>query len=384
MYERKNQVLNKIQVHDLRISFFWFILFPDLINGSKKCEMPYAAIGNSSDYENLFNQILKGDCSKGFKLPWIDLSINFFWKYYLEGGRLGMVNGRDAWKHIIPLRRKVPASVEAPWFKGRLIVEALFYPHGIAFMLTAYYRENVALKDAIEVAFQVRRLNRFWITWEATGESESLSLDVLANKILDTLSVQVVGTKPSYCRRSSLPFSVVTIIKGKQVDYTKQIPIGGDINRTLEALTSWRPTWEHDVLPSLSERKIRIKTSAPLSHILYGYSRGRVVWFPCSFIKNNRTVHTLSCYHRNLLLTSMQVESLCWLVSMAAESIRNDMPLPVTQRECSRRAAGILGRLYGGKDTTYQSWSPRIQIEQNNLVDDLNIVRTHFDLDRLV
>lgn len=58
-------------------------------------------------------------------------------------------------------------------------------------------------------------------------------------------------------------------------------------------------------------------------------------------------------------------------------------PLVGDYRDCAKNAAGILGRLYGGVKSTYRSWSPHIQIDQNQLVEDINKVRDFFNMNPL-
>jgi hypothetical protein len=176
---------------------------------------------------------------------------------------------------------------------------------------------------------------------------------------------------------------VATVVRGEGVDPGALPAEGGQVHRMLEAVTTWRPSWQHDDLRNLplSQASLRIRT-APPSHVLYGRERGRAVWFPALFTQKGGDLHSLSCYHRNLVLASLQVESLSGAISETAKQIGDGLPLSVGHRECARRAAGILGRLYGGVDT-YRSWSPRVHIEQNGLVTVLNDVRDYFNMDPL-
>jgi hypothetical protein len=71
------------------------------------------------------------------------------------------------------------------------------------------------------------------------------------------------------------------------------------------------------------------------------------------------------------------------LAAETAKQIRGGTALSATHSECARRAAGILGRLYTGDPSMYRSWSPRAQIDQNNLLADTNEVRNFFTMPKL-
>jgi hypothetical protein len=110
--------------------------------------------------------------------------------------------------------------------------------------------------------------------------------------------------------------------------------------------------------------------------LVYGTNRGRAVWFPDLLADSVRP--TLACYHRNLALASMQVESLCGFAHGIASQVNENNALNFAEEECARNAAGLLGRLYGGKSSIYRSWSVRAQIDQNNFVSDIDTVRALF------
>ncbi len=144
----------------------------------------------------------------------------------------------------------------------------------------------------------------------------------------------------------------------------------------LEGVTRWSPGWLYDPLPDLEDRTIDIKTSPP-SHVLYGRAKARAVWFPERFTHPDNP-SSLNCYHRNLTFSSMQVESLCGLAAAAAERLGNNQLDSEGLRDCARQAGGALGRLYGGGGVhkrSYRSMSPRVQIEQNGFVTDINTIR---------
>ncbi len=369
-----------IEIQDLRLSFIWVETILDLLGDSPPANAPFAFLGDRYAYAQQFEQALhNGDGAGGLKPPWHDQGKQYFWTYYLEGRTPGSLNGTRAWKALVPFRAKVPAAVQAAWLSPPLYLEAFFYPHGLAFVLSARHRAPLTLARAVDKAFEVRRSGRFTVSWDGGGNPDILSLDVLADQALDALRQMAFGPDAAAGARPATPFTIVTVVNGTGVDPDAPTPDGGEVHRVLEAMTEWRPTYRNDVLPPLADARLRTRT-APPSHVLYGRTRGRAVWFPALFVPEAGDLHSLTCYHRNLASVSLQVESLGALLSEIARKIRSAAPLSEGQRECARRAAHILGALYAGNSTTYRSWSPRAHIEQNNLVADVNKVRDYFNM----
>jgi hypothetical protein len=369
-----------IQIHDLRLSFIWTETFLDLIRAPDSGAAPFAFLARRSWYSQRFEQALGGgDVPGDLEQPWPRPSGQYFWTYYLEGSTPGHITGVRAWKALVPFRGGFPATVSAPWLgPGRLMLEGYFYPHGVALVLTSACLSSLTLEEAVGKAFEVRRTGRFEVDWRGRAGSEPLSLDALAGKGLTALRTRAFGEGAAPGDRSVTPFTVATVVRGSGVDPGAPLEEGGAVHRALEALTTWRPTWQYDVLPELSAVSLAIRT-APPSHVLYGCGRGRAVWFPALFAREGGDLRSLSCYHRNLVMASLQVESLGGLVSATARQIRGGTALSPAHRECARRAAGILGRLHGGVET-YKSSSPPAHIEQNDLIPPLNRVRDYFNM----
>ena len=372
--------MTQIQIHDLRLSLIWAETALDFLGDTVPAGAPLAFLGRRLSYAQQFDQALQGQAVPGdLGLPWREPAGQYFWTYYLEGRTPGSVSGDQAWKMLVPFRGKALAKAKAPWLSGHLVLEAFFYPHGLALVATAVCRAQLTLKEAVEKAFEVTRSGSFDVEWDGGGGPESLSLDAFAGKALAALRQAAWGSGAAPGVRPVQPFTVVTVVRGSGVNPGAPTPNGGGAHRALEAMTTWRPTWQHDALPDLAEASLTIRR-APPSHVLYGRKRGRAVWFPALFIQADRSLHSLSCYHRNLVLASLQVESLGGLVSETAKQIQAGKALAVTHRECARRAVGILGRLYGGAISTYRTWSPRAHIEQNDLVAVVNKVRDLFNM----
>ncbi len=288
----------------------------------------------------------------------------------------------------MPLRKQETSlKIDTSSLPGRkrFLLETFFYPHGLAFVITVSVKVKkntpFSLREAVETAFNIKQKKIF--KKQDENPYELLSLDEIADKCLADHHQYSIGTeKLINSNRTTTPFTIFTFVEGNEID--PMIPIFEleEVHRALEAVTKWQPTWLNDSLDSLDKTSIKIR-SAPPSHILYGNTRGRAVWFPALFIPQTSPCRTLSCFHRNLTLASLQVESLGSLVSITARELEKGIPLVGDYRNCAKNAAGILGRLYGGVKSTYRSWSPHIQIDQNQLVEDINNVRDFFNMNPL-
>jgi hypothetical protein len=380
MSEGRSQV--PIEVHDMRLSFIWTETVLNLVGDRIPDDAPCSFLGRFSGYEPRFEGASGHGEADGLQLPWPGPVGQLFWTYYLEGHRPGDVSGTQAWKALVPFRHKAPLTVEAPWLPRRLLLEAFYYPHGLAFIVTASCSVRLALDEAIDMAFKVRRGEQFEAQWE--GEApKRFSLDGLAGWAAAKLRAAAFGSQVRPEASSVTPFTVVTVVRASGVDPDVPTPGNGEVHRALEALTGWRLTWRHDRIPDLADASLRIVRTAPASHVLYAGKRGRAVWFPGLFTLSRSSVRSLACYHRNLVLASAQVESLGGLVAESGDWLRRGNELPPTQSECARHASGILGRLFGGKPGTYRSYSTRTQIEQNDLMEIVNEVRDHFGMPAL-
>lgn len=383
---------SKIKIYELWLSFIWVETVLDFLDKSPPPNAPMRYLGRSQSYAEQFQNALnyqrkllhlnKPADQEDPHVPWPRPSGDFFWTYYLEGRKPGSATGNQAWKLLVPLRAKRLAQVKAQWLPGRIIPAAYYYPHGFAIIVNIVCQTKLTLDEAVDKAFEIRRTGKLRVKWEGNKTYESLSLKAFADKGLARVGRLAMGSKATSGLRSVTPFSVATVARGSGVDPKISTPAGGEVHRALEAMTTWRPTWRYDPLSNIDAASLSIRT-APHSHIHYGQKRGRVVWFPGLFVQQTKGFRSLSCYHRNIVHTSLQVESLSHFVLKTAEEIQNGTKLSAAHRECARRAVGVLGRLYGGDYSTYRSWSTRFHIEQNNLANVINQVRDRFNLSPL-
>jgi hypothetical protein len=362
---------------DLRISFIWTSTILDFLKGTAPANTPMSFLGDDTQYINTFNNSLSSAASR-LQPPWFKPREDFFWYYYVEQTQPLNINGAKAWKYLIPLRTKVPFRVTAPWFKGRIFLEGFFYPHGIALVFTAECTEKLSLDKARELSFQVRQDEFFKVTLD-DGSVHDLHLNSLAERAMTFLQQTALGpnAKPNYS--VSPLFSIWTVVRADGVDATIPMTSGSNVQRILEAVTTWNQNFATANLPDLASTSAKVRKKRSDGDVLYANDRGRAVWFPGTFTLPEGPKRSMACYHRNLVYASMQVESLCRFIRETAAEIKQPgdlAKLPPQQYNNAKRAAGILTRLYVAmKETTYRSGSPYLQIRQNNFLADINKIR---------
>ena len=371
-----------LKIDLMRLSF----VFPEtnlgLLGNPQPPKVPLGFLGNRDSFADVFNLAQKKSVVPlDLTAPW-DKAGMHFWEYYLENKTaLSETPGDTAWKFLVPFRRKLPVKQITPpsltASQTRTLVEAFYYPHGFACIITLSIDKSLALDDAVAVAVEVRRHPKLNIEWLA-GTKEQLPLKALAAKCLSEIRLGAFGTATAAGPSPVEPFSILTVLKGSG-SANDLTPYGRDpLHQAFEGLTSLSPGWKTAKLDAFDDKvRIPLRSAATPESTLYAGKRGRVVWFPDAFADGSTIRSSLSCYHRNLLLVSLQTESLCGLTAATAQQIDSvGWPaLPVMHSDCARLAAGILGRLYGGDLTTYRSLSPRYQIDQNSLVAAIDKVR---------
>jgi hypothetical protein len=250
--------------------------------------------------------------------------------------------------------------------------EAFLYPHGVAVILNLTVRGTFTPDEAAALAIRLRRGHDFSIG----DEARPFVLDGVADRAVAAVRQTTFGVEAPVGRRPQFPFSVTTVVLGRDVDDTKALTEGSTEHRFLEAVTTWAPTWESAALPKLADVTLPLRTSGrPAGHVLYRRDRGRAVWFPGSFTIPSGSVRTLTCFHRNLVLASLQVESLAGFAAATAQFLTAGGKLNDAHYDAATRAGDILGRFYGGAQSIYRSRSPRAQIEDGSFLTDINLMR---------
>jgi hypothetical protein len=378
-----------IKIHDLRLSFIWVETILDMLKGTTPANAPMLFLGTDTGYAREFDLLQAGNGAKNLNVPWHKggRGVDFFWTYYLEGKSPEDLRGAGAWKQLVPFRMTMPVTIKAPWFSGGLYLDGFYYPHGFALVFRAEWRGKLALSlgNAVKLAFNVRQDEQFTVQLDG-GPVKQRYLDDLAKEALDYLRTAALGPDAQPGAATVIPFSVFTVVRGEGVDPTKPLPDGGKIHQALEAVTTWNPNYKTAILPKLTdpEHNVRLRSKRSPGDVVYGNTRGRAVWLPGVFTLPPGHKHSAACYHRNLIHTSMQVESLSNFLRQTAQEIKqpgDGLNLPLHQYYSAKRAGGILTRMYAAaKDKTYRSGSPYLHIRQNNFLQDVNKIRTELNV----
>lgn len=414
------------EVEELRLSFIWAETNLALLGKIVPTDAPLHLLARRDSYELLFAKVLQHRATGKNPLqlviagahtptpelspPWPKPTAQRFWGRYLDTATLANLPGGQAWRGLVPLRAKLPCFLKpGAWAAAApvpveitVLPEAFFYPHGVAFVATVICQVKpvappapttlLTLFDAVDLAFKIKNdvFDVTWaggdglfstVVWEAGGDE--LRLEELAVHALSAIRHAAFGAAAGPAAPFIDPFTVCTVVRGRGVDHNK--PIDSDVQRALEAVTSWSNSWRGDEsLPSLEERKINVLEKKPPlpGHVLYGSAKARVAWLPERFSRPDGA-HKCASYHRSLTFVSLQVESLCGLCEITAELLRNNHLVSYGLGACAHQAGGALGRLYGGggeKKESYRSMSPRAQIEQNKFVADIDLVRMRLGL----
>jgi hypothetical protein len=377
----------QVRVKDLRLSFVWVETVLDSFRSrpaaADREESEFDFLKLDYRYERTFEEVLQGGSGReNLEPPWRDHeSPQRFWTYYLgEPAQLSEVTGRRAYKSLVPLRGRVPVKLGFPAHLpiSRHTVEAFYYPHGLALVITASWNDiDLTLSEATGLAIELQSTRQLEYRWR-NERREYLPLREIARRTLTKLRKNAFLPRSTAEARSASPFTVLTVVKGCGVD--PAVATSSEIYRQLQAAIAGRRiggTSEEEFRKS----RLDVKSPASQGDLLYGLRRGRAIWFPSLFTHRGQTLHSLGCYHRNLVFASLQVESLGMLISETVKQRQNgkDYHSP-DHRDCARQAAAILGRLHEGDYRTYRSWSCRAQIEHNNLKKSVNEIRGFFDM----
>lgn len=359
------------QVEVLKVSTLFFEAFPGLLADAPQAGAPMAFMGRASDYAREVERARQGQSR--WTLPWpVDrTSVNHFWHYYMDKRLPSQMTGETAWSYLVPLRRTVvePLFEPPPIPACHWQAEAFSYPHGVGLVVTVTVDQELALSAMVGRAIDAQRALRFQVLHTDASDADGRSVG-------DVLREAMLGEGAAAGLRSEA-FSVATVIRGSGVTATRKVREKGAVHRALEALCSWDPSWNAVPPHPQAEAALSIR-NAPPGHVLYARKRGRAVWFPASFAASRRRKNTLGCYHRNLVLLSLQVEGLLQLMRLSADHLRRGELMPARLAGVSRQGAGILGRLYGGAPGTYRSASVPRQVDDSGYRPSVDRVREYF------
>jgi hypothetical protein len=370
-----------IQIYDFRLSLIWVQTYLDLLEPFGAAQAPLAFLGRSYEYEAAFEPLLhdqEATVGPGLTRPWLNVRHQGFWRQFFDGQV--PPNARTCWQNLVPLRGTLPFEASPSWLPGRIHVESFFYPHGTALVVTAVCTATLSLEELVVMARKIKKTGKYTAEWLPV-QSKWVGLKTMADLALDSQRETALGPGAPHGARTVEPFTVLTVVQGEGVDL-EPLPEYGEVHRMLEAVTAWPNRWRTCPLPALAQ--VRLQSGLPSEvDVFYGRKRGRAVWFPEQLCPQPDDIHALSCYHRNIVLASMTVESLVGLVKAANEVIDRGMRLSPDEHACARHASRILGQLYGGASSTYGTMSTNVQIADNEYIPPINQLRRFFNMHSL-
>src|ERR1700730_599476 len=147
-----------IKASDLRLSWIWVEVFPDLLCIPPKLQSRWGALDSDAGYAGAF--LPARQKKEPLTLPWPekngDEHKHFFWFHYLHEDPLEISSGR-ALRALVPLREPKLAKVTSPFPQCRVWVTAYHYPHGLALVVNAETRADLSLAAMVERAFELAR-----------------------------------------------------------------------------------------------------------------------------------------------------------------------------------------------------------------------------------
>lgn len=383
-------------LYRIRFSHLQVEAFPDLLADGPAEGSPAARFVAQTAYADTV-RVLKEEAREGregelFSLPCKPGTerFNSFWTHYLGGRTLGQ-DPKGDWKRFVPLRHTVPACASeaaAGEVEGLAVavegwgasprVETFLYPHGAGVVVTTDLLGELEPEAAAASLREVRHHAGARLVGDAPGEAR-YNVEHLSTAVLDHVRRWIGGPRTPSVRLP--PFTLATVIQGSW-DRPSRVEPDDPLHRVLESLCTGDRVFPGSLSAEvLQRRSLDVKSGRPPEWLLYGTERGRAVWFPGHFTASVGRRSPLGCYHRNLTLLSLQVESLLALNEVGLKMLRDARGIRSPFLESRVRAAARQVKiLYDGFDhasweQTYRSSSARSQVDAGDRKERLNRLR---------
>lgn len=356
-----------ISVTQLRISFIWASTVPQLFTSAN----PGYWAGDAVRYLNAFQalQIPGATAVNGARLPWLERSRQRFWMYYAQKDQAQKIDSGEAWKLMIPFRVSRPLGGLSPPPGMKLLQEGYLFPHSMGFILGITVDIDATLADAVDKACSIRHDKLFALNGQPIGAQG------IGEAALHSLLTNAAGPEAVASMKPLQPFSIISVTRASGAESLQTVLDGDATHRALEGFVTLGKTWRENKLPPLDQGRTRQGDSRPEEHLLYAAKRGRVIWHPHYFTSTGDKRAPLNCYHRNLSFASLQTQSLLELIDLVTDERGQGNSPTGRLNDCARRASGILGRMYGGVETTYRSHTVRRQIDESGRAAAVNAER---------
>lgn len=376
-----------------RMSLLWSTRFSILLDDTPPADAPLAALGRNTTYAPLFENLLAVPTqplqphakSPALELPWPAKGTHWFWCRYLNANPIRRIKGDFAFYRLIPLRRHhslvrgltvmMPADHPQATLMQQARIdqvsgEAWFHSHMVSFAVNITVIGSFTPTQMAELCLLLRQ-DRLYSLPSQTGV---LKLDELAAQTLDALLKEAVGEANADPVPPVTPFSVVTVLEG-ECDDAVLVDQGDPVHTALEIVTQWRKGKMGNLTNGHISHDPNCAASVPSSGaLLFGHERSRAVWDPLRFKGRGGT--SLSCYHRNLLVSTLQTEALLAFTQIDSELIAKKQR-PKMIRACEDPVLKRILALHGGDRLTYRSASLHQFIDAHPLRPSVNAVSQH-------
>lgn len=356
-------------------------------------EASMGVLGNKGTYQLKFSE-LQGALSPItdlFRLPWQTWDDpprrQRFWLRYTNVKRsLYDLDKNQAWKMLVPMviadREGMSSDGQQPCVNLR--AQGFVYPHGLSLVLTALVNAELEPFGAVELARKIRYERAFKLSHWSEAQYGMGQVATACLKECHELAARGIPPRSDFFDLDA--FTLFTILDADSIPADAEIQPGDTLHRALYAVTSWKNTWQADLPTSfndlLSSHQHNLTAPIKPAELLLGTARSRAYLSAPRLALHNP--NELTCYHHNLVLASMQTESLSGLVREIAKGLATGSSLSGTQESLAENATWVLSRLHGGASDIYRSWSTRMQIQQNAVLPDLNTLRQRYGKDPML
>jgi len=322
---------------------------------------PLGTIGSDVRYEQLFSQAQAGGA--GHRLPWEAGKpySNKFWKKYVTDSMLSEEEEQwpgIAWDTLVPLKATVPLPiVHLHESEMRSYSEAYAWPTGIGMVWNSWLRPNLDVEGLGSILETIR--NGEIPFTRPDGTVGARSMQGFYHQMLDSVRDHVWGTQQKGLR--SDPLTIVSIIEA-ETDSTDPKTVIEAREKLFDAIEK---IWDERPATLVGDSR------AAGGDTVYACSGLRFAWVAANFLSDSRKRRG-NCLHRNLLLSSLQVEMLGASARMLygqkkAGSLPNGYQSVV--EHVLERSEGVLS------SALYSAPHLRIQLERKPVADALNGLR---------
>lgn len=361
---------------EIRATIIWHDFHDDLASGNAQSgSVGLPAIHRELGYQAAFDAATGG--SSQLQRPWLvaDDDVkerSHFWEYHL--GDLRTVEAGKAWRLLVPLRRQIDGAVSCTHPGVRARLEVFFHPFGSSTLATVVVSGERSVAEAVDEVVAARKEPVAALRSSGPG-ARTTTIEHLVDDVQTRTRDERSTASTS---APTEPMVITTVVQGAGID--SQVPLveGSEEHRAIAALTGTDRAWAQLQPRSLAKSRIDAKGSA--GSVLYRQRRGRTVWMPHLF-GSPAPSRELGCYHRNLTMLSMYIDSLVALCRWGHEQ-SSTKGIPAVAASPVREAANALGRLYGFSDT-YRSRSATAQIDDSHAVKEIDALRATFGLPKL-